>query len=197
MRRTELFALGVIVAAVGCSIPVSLDNPLRYREVSPSARLRVPCYYALTAESDALVLKRGGYLVKMGPAFAEQLRAALGGVCRGTGRVHDAEEFRRIVAEEPGILFTLSASPAMSPTGMTWAVNRGQIDGEVVATGPSSADAIHFPYSGTGALRQYFAQGGSGAEGLRHALGAATQAFVDRVVEERSALERLAGRSAS
>ena len=192
MRLAELIAAaGPLLVGTGCT-QISLDNPLRYRDVAPEERLHVPCYYALDPATDALVLKEGGYRVKMGPAIAEQMRAALAGLCRGTGRVRDREEFLGLTRDEPAVLFAVTATAKMDAKLFTWAVNAGRIEGQALVAGPGDADPLRYPYSGSGEKRQYFAEAGSGAEGLRRALGEATQDLADAARRDRALIERLA-----
>src|SRR5437667_12560742 len=123
MRLAELIAAaGPLLVGTGCT-QISLDNPLRYRDVAPEERLHVPCYYALDPATDALVLKEGGYRVKMGPAIAEQMRAALAGLCRGTGRVRDREEFLGLSRDEPAVRVAVPATAKKDGTRFRCAVH--------------------------------------------------------------------------
>jgi hypothetical protein len=191
VRRADPIIAAALLLAVGC-IDISLDNPLRYRDVPPEERLGVPCYYALDPATDALVVKEGRYRVKMGPAIAEQLRAALSGLCRGTGRARDREAFLALAGAEPAVLFWVTATASMDAEDVTWAVNSGRVEGYALVSGPGDAAPVRYRYDASGSKRQYVGEDGSGAEGLRHALGDATQRLVDAAKRDRSTIEQLA-----
>ena len=188
---TRYVAAIIGVALLGCR-HVALDNPLTYAEVPPAERIHVPCYYAIEPATDAIEVENLGYQVKLGPALAGQLQAALGGLCRGTGRVTDRAEFLSLTGSDPAVLFQISAAAEMNARVLTWAVNTGELHGHALVGGPSDGPLVPYEFSATGSKRQYYAEAGSGAEGLRHALGAAVQSLVDQARADRARLEALA-----
>lgn len=173
---------------------VALDNPVRYAEVPPSERIQVPCYYSIDPVTDATEVEDFGnasYRVKLGAALAGQLQAALGGLCRGTGRVRDREEFVTLVAGEPALLVEVQASAEMNARYFTWAVNTGSVRGRAFVRGPANTPIRPYDFAGDGKKRQYYAEAGSGAEGLRHALGDAIQDLMDQLRKNRDSLEAM------
>src|SRR5262245_65028908 len=93
--RSGSWLVAAATLQVAC-VEVALDNPLRYADVPPGERIVVPCYYAIDPVTDTTSVEdfgNAGYRVKLGQALAGQLQAALGGLCRGTGRVRDLQEF--------------------------------------------------------------------------------------------------------
>ncbi len=155
------------------------------------------CFYALDSRTEALVVEDSGYRVKLGPALAEQLRAALGGLCEGTGRVRDRNEFLTLMRNDAGVLFEVSASATMDAKILPWAVNTGSLRGQARVTGPSELPPLRYGFAGSGEKRQYYAEMGSGAEGLRRALGEAIQNLIDQARRNGALLERLGKHPAS
>ena len=188
---TRCLAAVIGAALLGCR-HVALDNPLTYEDVPPAERVHVPCYYAIEPATDAIEVENLGYEVKLGPALAGQLQAALGGLCRGTGRVKDRADFLALTGTDPAVLFQISAAAALNARVWTWAVNTGELHGHALVGGPGDAPMRSYEFSATGAKRQYYAEAGSGAEGLRHALGDAVQSLVDQARADRAVLEELA-----
>ena len=198
MSRARRRSAAALLAALplGC-VEVALDNPQRYDDVPPSERLAVPCYYALDAGTEASVVEDMGYRVKLGPAVAGQLQAALGGLCRGTGRVRDPAEFAAVAGSDPSLLVEVQAAAEMDARAFTWAVNTGSVRGRASVRGLSEISPRGYDFTAAGAKRQYYAEAGSGAEGLRRALGDAVQDLVNRMRADRAALEAMAPRAAA
>jgi hypothetical protein len=190
--RPSGFALWIAATLpLGC-VEVALDNPLRYGEVPPSERVPIPCYYAIDPVTDAIVVEDLNYQARLGPALAGQLQAALGGLCRGTGRVKNRNEFIALAGGEPGLLVEVHATAEMNARMWTWAVNTGSVRGRALVRGPADGPLRPYEFAGDGKKRQYYAEVGSGAEGLRHALGDAVQNLVDQLRQDRPSLEALA-----
>src|SRR5262245_50606549 len=194
MHLPRLLCLSLTAAIEAGCVEVALDNPLQYTEVPPTERIQVPCYYTIDPITDATQVEDFGnasYRVKLGPAVAGQLQAALGGLCRGTGRVRDREEFLGLTGDEPALLVQVQASAEMDARYFTWAVNTGSVRGRALVQGPVDGPLRPYEFAGDGKKRQYYAEAGSGAEGLRHALGDAIQTLVDQLRNDRISLDAL------
>ncbi len=193
MRRSSpVFILFALATCGGCAIDVALENPMRYREVDASHRIRVPCYYALDSDTESLVVSSSIYRAEMGPAIANQLRAALGGLCRGTGRLLHRNEFLTFAEpDEPAILFEVSATAEI-----TWSqffgFDKGLVKGQAQVTGPSGSFPLQYQFEGRGEYYPSFGETSTNTEGLREALGKAIQKLVDQAQQDRVKIEELA-----
>jgi hypothetical protein len=169
---------------------------MAYRPISVADRFAFPCFYALDAATSSLEIRSGGYDVHLGAALAEQLRSALLGLCRGTGRMASVDELSARLGGLPGVLFLVTASASMAPAGPFGGTSGGVVQGSARVLGPDGSESARpLFFSGSASNVSNYGEAGQGAEGLRGALHEAVQRLVDEALLARREVERV-GRNA-